>query len=687
MYDVPVSVKNALKDGRMKKNYSFEVEFEDWAAAGSFKTIDSLTDNPTQDEKYIINRPYNFKFVLVDEISTYYTFYYRNVGASNWTSKAPASGERNTWYLRSTHQTEVVIVRGATSNASQVSVAKYIGTLTIENDNLVAESVNIDERMCSGDTIKFGLCEGSSLEFQYFDFPNITGKRIEAFIHVEYEPEEWHQIPLGFFNVKSCSRQASTGIMKVTAYNKLQSDYLDANANELVKEIVAEGEVGVAGTATVDTILMKLLNDYAIEPKFNKASYTVGSGTNWAVVQGSGLYYRTPSDGVVYVACGNIYIDVSDLNPNGAYRLWVDRSKVKDALLEAMNDFVGASALVRNPQYTTDYNRLEDYVYSDGTGNLHPVSFSIPRAVITLTTGDVVAIDFVGDDDIVVSDYVIKKYTYPNWEILIEVPLTFIYKETQVETAWDAWQNLPSATRERIIQRWNTFLNNPQNFRIEERDSNALGSVEITTSIAETLPDVTLRELQSSVYELSCQYGQLDRTTDLFEGVELNHSRLYPAETLYPSNSLYPAGAALSATKSMYSKLWADEGNIHKWKYLIITYKGLNENNEEVEKTLQRTVNNDGTDNYNMSDNWLFRNLVWTAEQIGEYADAMVLKMRDITWFPFEMWCAGLPYLETGDEIEIPMGDQSYTSYILQRQLKGIQNLEDTYVNGTLDIF
>jgi hypothetical protein len=65
----------------------------------------------------------------------------------------------------------------------------------------------------------------------------------------------------------------------------------------------------------------------------------------------------------------------------------------------------------------------------------------------------------------------------------------------------------------------------------------------------------------------------------------------------------------------------------------------------------------------------------------------MVAKMRDITWFPFEMWCAGLPYLETGDEIEIPLGNQTYTSYILQRQLKGIQNLQDTYINGTLDIF
>jgi hypothetical protein len=112
------------------------------------------------------------------------------------------------------------------------------------------------------------------------------------------------------------------------------------------------------------------------------------------------------------------------------------------------------------------------------------------------------------------------------------------------------------------------------------------------------------------------------------------------------------------------------------------------ENGQEVEKKLQRTVNEHGTTNYNMSDNWLFRNLVWTAADVGAYADAMVLKMQNIRWFPFEMWCAGLPYVETGDAIEITdrQGD-THTSYVLTRTLDGIHNLQDTFINGELDIF
>ena len=72
----------------------------------------------------------------------------------------------------------------------------------------------------------------------------------------------------------------------------------------------------------------------------------------------------------------------------------------------------------------------------------------------------------------------------------------------------------------------------------------------------------------------------------------------------------------------------------------------------------------------------------------ADYADAMIAKMQDVTWFPFEMWGAGLPYIETGDQIEIvdPEGNTE-TSYILSRQLQGIQNLQDTFINGVLDIF
>lgn len=559
---------------------------------------------------------------------------------------------------------------------------------TITNENLVSETVKFDERMCSGSDLKFGLCEGSSLEFQYFGLANINKRRLNTSVDVQYKDASgeivWHTIPMGYFDVAQCPMQFSTGIRKAVAYNKLKSEYLDAKANDLVAEIVAEGEVGVTGAATVDTILLKLLGDYTIEPKFNLASYRVG--TQWAVASGDTFSYKVESGGYILSPEGHIEISINSINPSGAYRLWVNRKKVRETYLAIMNSTVGAYTQVRNSGYSQDeYRALYEFIFAgENAETIH--SYRRPETFFNLTTGDAILCYMAAGDDEFSTEYVIKKYT-DNY-VHLALPLTFIWDmNVPAGGAWGAWWNLPEATRTRIMQEWSDFFNNPDNFRIEIRDSNAMGSIEITSTDVETLPDVTLRELQSAVYELSCQFGKLDRVTDLFEGVTLNTEALYPRDTLYPANNLYPGGSMDKTVKSSYSRLWTDTVGEQSFRYLIITYKGLDQNNQATEKTLQMTVNANGTTDYYMDSNWLFKNLIWTDSKVEEYAAAMVARLRGITWFPFEMWGAGLPYIETGDQIEIVTQEGNFTSYILQRQLSGIQNLQDTFINGELDIF
>ena len=143
----------------------------------------------------------------------------------------------------------------------KISVLNDDGSVdfVIDNDNLVDESVSIDERLDSGDLIKFGLCEGASLEFQYFGLENITGRRVFVTISIQYTDEDWYDIPMGYFTVEKCSRQASTGILKVTAYNKLQSKYLDAKANTILAESYSQDY-----TLKVYDIMKTLLSDYQV---------------------------------------------------------------------------------------------------------------------------------------------------------------------------------------------------------------------------------------------------------------------------------------------------------------------------------------------------------------------------------------------------------------------------------------
>lgn len=696
MISVPYEVKKALRDGMLRKNYRFKVfglpssEYVDvvtgWNGGGSEANGLTLT-NPGKYKVYS-SSPY---FTLMFRSGTSY-------GGIMARDRDPVTGD---FYVEHefTYAPSKIWITYTSASYNVEMFATYDYTI-IDNNTLVSESISIDERMCSGDALKFGLCEGSSIEFQYFDHPNITGKQIQAFVDVEYDPDEdFYPISMGFFEVKKCSRQASTGIIKATAYNKLMSDYLDAKANQEIIDIVSEGEEGNS-TVSFYWILDKLLKDYSIEKYETSTTYPDITDAELETDIGLETWRQAHGGGVreicfpLFTGSGNYtgqYIHICSFSlamggfqgetpayydkfrfngevakniTTGVYQLgnptlnnYYVSSYETPATYMSLRDFLlnGGWSTMRalaNVTYSfEDQKRLVggeiekggSYLaglQSDYTTGIHYISIDsnvrldLPYyAVVTNSSANVSS----------VADY--KTYFKP-----LHISFGWIYKELEL--------NIPEAAMQRI-----------------------------TLEQAEKFGDITLRDLQSAVYETVCQFGQLDRVTDLFSGVELNNGGLYPAEDLYPADDLYPSGASLSATKAMYSQLWADEGNKRKWRYLIITYKGLDGDNNEADFTLQRTVNADGTDDYNMSDNWLFRNLIWTAEEIGDYADAMVTKMQNNEWFPFEMWCAGLPYLETGDQIEIPLNGEVYKSYILQRQLKGIQNLQDTYVNGTLDIF
>lgn len=588
---------------------------------------------------------------------------------------------------------------------------------TIDNNNLVSESVNIDERMCSGNKIKFGLCEGSSLEFQYFGFPSILGRRLQVFIDVDYGAENPYVIPMGYFDVQKCSRQASTGIIKVTAYNKLMSEYLDAKANELLLNTIGNSELPIL----VYDIQNLLLNEYQIQPEqevyqnvANRLRSYIDLGmaakltSNTLTVTPINYYNLLYIPGKAWNTTfylwplPNAWTWTCDPTKYYTFKSSFDLGAWEHELVEYLRNLIDLSQLNKTSE------QFFDWIISQEGGWLHIFGIEIlyadnttqvfsdeaySRGAATGKFSDIINKTFTNVSEVslwLINDLIVnEKYesqVYSTYAMLsIDGPDYQYYTDSLRRDGTYPTFKFPDGTdlpnygaggRVEPIPDWfQVYLNA------------GMDDAEKVSIIPSQSPDFTLREIISADYETVCQFGQLDRITDLFSGVELNHSRLYPQETLYPDNALYPEGAQASATKSMYSQLWADEGNVRKWRNLLITYKGLNDQQQEKDFVYTAEINPDGTDDYDCSDNWLFRNLVWTQAQIEEYADAMVEKMQDMTWFPFEMWCPGLPYLETGDEIEIPLGQNSYTSYVLQRQLKGIQNLQDTYINGTLDIF
>ena len=696
MIEVPALVKEALREGAHLKEYRFtfpDVHVgETWTevldyvetelAPGVVKRVYTLSINETYKAitTYTGSDPgYDYVHILILYIDEYGNTVRHEENVHDGT---PYEFTPSSYFVSAS--LELVF----DSDFSFEVDVRGDAPLVIDNNRLVSESVKFDERMCSDKNLKFGLCEGTNLEFQAFDIPNLTGQSLYAAIRIQYKTEDntldWYTIPLGWFTVDETSRQATTGIRKVSCYNKLLSDYLDAKANGLIEEVVDEGETGKPEhTVSLRTMLDRLLENYYIEvepdikldlhPVTNNSSYNADCFTRLnSSFRNSGYYLRT--------LMLNRYITIDGGYKGDSYYRVVMNPKAIDAYFEQRR---------RNRIRDNGGNLYEyypGYLEPDSMAGTHGTYYdlSATQSHERLRVAGRLTYNILDNRNTEVYDT--GWMTGLDGVYIISVSVPIIY---QTKTQYN--DQISDEDADEMDEEFSTFESYlMEHLTIMERNLTEIEKKAFSLTDVEEWPDVSLRDLQSATFEMACQYGRLDRQTDLFSGVELNNSRLLPADTLYPDNSLYPDSVAERSNPAMYSKLWADEGNVRSFRYLIITYKGtevVEGQTQEVEKTLQRTVNADGTDDYNMSDNWLFKNLVWSDSNVADYAAAMVAKMRNMTWFPFEMWCAGLPYIETGDEVEINMADGAYTSYVLRRNLNGIQNLQDEMINGTLDIF
>lgn len=702
MLNVPVRVKEALRDGGYRKNYRIDV----LKGAGKWVHYGDVIKGThyTSSGKLVVrdNGRYMLKCSKLPsahiERQGVYRGYFFSLDESNPLAVVSATkGDAivvgfwfdvngTTWhdgdeFVDDDNITSVEVLRLDEGEETD---------FVITNDNLVSESVTLDERMNSGDTFKFGLCEGSALEFEYFGFENIKDRKIRVALDVEYPDEngviQTYTIPMGFYTVDACQRQASTGIFKVTAYNR--SKFLDSKANSFLSELARDNYYNVATDKKLDTLMCLALADYEAKAErlvdliitadigyHPSYSYTAH---RWTIYDDNG----NPTNEVIDYISGNASV-------RGTNTYYTDSFYRFEINLDEYHDFI-----VNNCPY------LDYKIAADGTTvrDCFENLFGIEWHEYDVGARDVVV--YYGEprneqDNFRAKGIYNSGYTQQlinegggfvgtlnNNTSGYDVPIWF-YKHAKTTSAYTptaAERNEATAKLKQIFENCSLKLYRAETTTIGQ-------AIQATHDDVATWADVTLRQLKSALLETECLIGNVGRDDGLFKGIMVNRGHLLPSDALYPSNSLLPITDAEHPTPSAYQTLYMDDGDLQNIKYLIITYKGLDGEGNAKDYTLQRTVNTNGTTNYNMSDNWLFRNFVWTAEDVGMYADRMVERMRNIKWMPFELCGAGLPYIEVGDEIEVSTGEKSYTSYVFQRQLKGIQNLEDTYVNGTLNIY
>lgn len=231
------------------------------------------------------------------------------------------------------------------------------------------------------------------------------------------------------------------------------------------------------------------------------------------------------------------------------------------------------------------------------------------------------------------------------------------------------WYNalLPSKSSTVTLKDFRTsFLSH---FGIEQEDVD-LPNDEMTVEKTIEPTELSGKTVINAICEINGCFGHIGRDGK-FKYVFLKRGEdwLYPSNDLYPSENLYPKeGDQVLLRTGVY---------IPEAKYEnFVTEKitGLQIRGEEND--IGATAGDSGNV-YVIQDNFLVYGK--GNDELTEIAENILSVIKDIVYRPFSTKAKGNPCVEVGDPIRLNSKNQIIDSYVLQRVLRGVQALRDTY--------
>ena len=181
------------------------------------------------------------------------------------------------------------------------------------------------------------------------------------------------------------------------------------------------------------------------------------------------------------------------------------------------------------------------------------------------------------------------------------------------------------------------------------------------------LPGKTVIE---SICEINGCFGHIGRNGKLqYVVLEQMIEGLYPADDLYPEDDLYPADPMGTAEVS--------RSNYISCQYEDFIVQHIDKLQIRQEENDIGAISGTGNNCYIIEDNFLVYGK--SAAELQTIADN-VLSVIGVVWYrPAQVEARGNPCLEVGDGILLHTTRETIYTYILQRTLKGIQALRDSY--------
>ena len=181
------------------------------------------------------------------------------------------------------------------------------------------------------------------------------------------------------------------------------------------------------------------------------------------------------------------------------------------------------------------------------------------------------------------------------------------------------------------------------------------------------LPGKTVIE---AICEINGCFGHIGRNGKLrYVVLEQMIEELYPADELYPSDDLYPADplGTTEVSKSMYLSCQYEDFIVQH-----ITKLQIRQEENDI-----GAIAGNGNNSYIIEDNFLVYGK--SAVDLQTIADNVLSVISGVWYRPAQVEARGNPCLEVGDGILLYTSRETIYTYILQRTLKGIQALRDSY--------
>lgn len=534
----------------------------------------------------------------------------------------------------------------------------------LTNSDIVSESVQFTESLCSQENLKFGLCEASVLEFETIGVGNIKGYEIEAGIEIditslgedfiaEYGQTSddvafpYYYVPYGRFVVDSCKRQSNMKRRKVIAYDSLYSENLDKDLSDIgITRSNTSGYITDGAPPGVNYIgffhfnMNHYLRMYAVNSNMGSIAQEFGEYAGTFSEEEDSREYNISVLGISAGIGATLYVKKMIFEPD----------------TDVITNF-GLKSSLELEAYDKEVRSIIQETFDKHGFVLDTDQYNVVPATGTVMINPV-EIDITGVTDSVLEDegtVTINRYITPSlmveWSDFARIKQLVLQVPLRLEIYSTSTGDLQVITPLETV----TFDECP-NVEFYSYPTDSILNFEMKDDVKIT----SYRSLLSSVLELKGRFGRIDRITGKLEYISLGTEPVTIDKSMFKNDNV-----------------WAEEYTTKEYGAISVRYT-----DEEGEEQILLYQFGEGENTYYMHDNTILNSVKLTAEQIQTIVEELAEQIQGITMVPYEMTTQGMPHLEAGDLLQIETEDGIIESYLLRRELSGIIALTDTSTNS-----